>query len=118
MTPSDSAPEIAVSGLRYPVTIAAGETVRIMVFMEMGDPDVAEAANQAAAAADFESMIALDAACLISDLDTATRATIINYNPVARPGATPVPIFSPLGLLALFSLIGGAGLFARRRKTS
>lgn len=116
LTPSDSAPEIAVSGLRYPTTIPAGETIRIMVFMELGDPDVAEAPNQATAAADFESLVALDSAGLISDLDDATRATIINYAFASNTGTTAVPIFSPLGLLALFGLMGGAGFFEMRRR--
>ena len=115
LTPSDSAPGIAVTGLRFPNTIPAGETVRIMVFIELVDPNLAFAA-QAAAAADFESMPALDAAGLLSDIDDATRTTIINYAFAARPVATAVPIFSPLGLLALFGLMGGAGFFEMRRR--
>ena len=115
LTPSDSAPEIAVTGLRFPTSIPAGETIRIMVFIELGDPNAAPAV-QAAAAADFESMPALDAAGLLSDIDDVTRATIINYAFATRPAATAVPIFSPLGLLALFGLMGGAGFFEMRRR--
>lgn len=117
LTPSDSPPSRAVSGLRYPLTIPAGDTQRIMVFMELGVPALADAPAQAAAAEDFESMEALDAAGLISDLDAATRGTIVNYASTGGASdATPVPLFGNLGSLLLFGLLGGAGMFELRRR--
>ena len=87
LTPSGATP---VFGLRYPVTIAAGATVRILVFMELGDPSIA-ATNQVTAAADFTSETALDAANLINDLNFTVRSEVINYGltlPVALQSFT------------------------------
>ena len=76
LTPVDDG---AVYGLRYPVNIPAGGTVRIMTFHEIGPNNVAAIPDQIAAASDFESMTALDAAGLIDDLDQSVRDTIVNY---------------------------------------
>lgn len=79
LTPSNSAPMVAVYGLRYPLDIPAGATVRIMTFHEMGPADDLLIPAQVAAAKDFESMTAVDAAGLIDDLDETVRASIVNY---------------------------------------
>ncbi len=69
----------AVYGLRYQLNIATGETVRVMVFHELGLPNLVDITNQVAKAADFESMTSLDAAGLINDLNDSVRDTIVNY---------------------------------------
>jgi len=117
LTPDDSAPAIAVSGLRYPVTIPAGETRRIMVFMEVNDP-TASVASAVASAADFASTAAAQSAGLLVGLSPTQINEIINYVGTI-PSAQAVPVLTPIGLLGLIGLLGGAGFFElRRRKQS
>jgi len=83
LTPDGTPPAVAVSGHRYHVTIPAGETVRIVVFMELSDPTVA-VDGAVAAAADFESMAAVRAAGLVDDLGEDQILEIVNYALVFR----------------------------------
>ncbi len=117
LTPSDTSPMIAVSGLRYNTTVAPGSTVRIMVFMELSDPDDAEIPNAIASAQDYTSLSTLDAAGLLNGITSDQQNEIINYVAVAAapPAAVAVPLM-PIGLLALLGLFGGAGFFELRRR--
>ena len=120
LTPGIAGPSQATFGLRYPVTIAAGQTVRIMVVMEMSDPTVSEAAA-AAAAADFESLDALQTAGLLTGLTPTEQSQLINYGqsggppPPATPPAS-LPTATPTGLAALLAALGGLGFFELRRR--
>jgi hypothetical protein len=120
LTPGTAGPGLATFGLRYPVTIAAGQTVRIMVFLEMSDPTLSEAAA-VAAAADFESLAALQTAGLLSGLSTTEQSEIVNYvqgsgpPPPATPPAS-LPTATPTGMAALLAALGGLGFFELRRR--
>ena len=120
LTPGTAGPAVATTGLRYPVTIAAGATARIMVFMELSDPTANEAAA-VAAAADFESLAAAQAAGLLTGISTAEQAQIVNYvqpggNPPPAEGPTNLPTATPAGLAALFAALGGLGFLELRRR--
>jgi hypothetical protein len=107
--------------LRYTVTIGAGQTVRIMVFMEMSDPTIPETAA-VAAAADFESLAALQTAGLLTGITPAEQSQIVNYGQLGGPPpVTPIanlPFATPGGLAALLVALGGVGVFEflRRKK--
>lgn len=116
LTPDGVAPAIAVSGLRYPVTIAAGQTARILVFMELSNPGIPEA-QAVADAADFESLANLQAAGLLTNISVQQQSEIINYvAPAASPPPVAVPVMNGWGYLALFGVLGGLGFFELRRR--
>lgn len=115
LTPDGTAPAIAVSGLRYATTIPAGATIRILVFMELSDPDAAPA-GAISSARDFDSLSDLQTAGLLAGLGSTEINQIINYGNVAPPSPIATPIFAPVGLLGLIGLIGGAGFFETRRR--
>lgn len=112
LTPGIAGSTQATFGLRYHTTVPAGATVRIMVFMELSDPDNALIANANAAAADYTNLDTLRAAGLLTGLSQTDIDEIINYAPTS---SVPVP-FGPLGLFSLFGLLGGAGFFQMRRR--
>ena len=109
----------AVFGLRYPVTIAAGATARILVFAELSDPTLPEA-GAIAAAADFVSLDALSSAGLLTGLSATEIGEVVNYGQtgggVPAVPAAQLPVMSPGGLLALFGMLGGFGYFELRRR--
>lgn len=120
LTPGTPGPAIATFGLRYPVTIAAGQTVRIMVFMELSDSTIPET-TAVADAADFESLAALQTAGLLSGLSPTEQSEIVNYGqggPPPPPAVPPasLPAASPTGLAALLAALGGLGFFELRRR--
>jgi len=85
LTPGALSKTTALSGFRYHVTIPPGEKVRIVVFMELSDPDVA-IDGAVATAADFESLAAVRAAGLVDDLSEDGIEEIVNYALVFRDG--------------------------------
>ncbi len=120
LTPGNGDSQTATFGLRYPVTIAAGATARIMVFAELSDPTIA-VAGAAAAAADFESLDALQTAGLLAGLTGTESSEIVNYAQLGGPptpvaNAVDLPALSPGGLLTLFGVVGGLGYFELRRR--
>ncbi len=119
LTPGNGDSQTATFGLRYPVTIAAGATARILVFAELSDPTIAPA-GAIARAADFESVAALQNAGLLDGLTPTETSQLVNY---AQPGGPPpvattveLPVLSPGGLLTLLGAIGGLGFFEMRRR--
>jgi hypothetical protein len=117
LTPGPNSP---VFGLRYPITIAAGATARILVFIELSDPTVSVEAA-ATAAADFESLDALTSAGLLSGLSSTEIGEIVNYGQPDGGGvpagpAVELPVMGPGGLFALFGVLGGFGYFELRRR--
>lgn len=120
LTPGNGDSQTATFGFRYPVTIAAGATARLLVFAELSDPTIA-VDGAAAAAADFESLEALQTAGLLSGISAGESSEIVNY---AQPGGGPDPIAEPLdlptlspsGLLSLLGVVGGLGFFELRRR--
>jgi hypothetical protein len=119
LTPGNGDAQTATFGLRYPVTIAPGATARILVFAELSNPTASPAAA-IAAAADFESVAALQSAGLLNGLTATETGEIVNYVAAGgpQPPATTVdlPALSPGGLLTLFGVIGGFGYFELRRR--
>ncbi|MFZ2236524.1 MAG: hypothetical protein WBP11_04615, partial [Dokdonella sp.] len=116
LTPGNGDSQTATFGLRYPVTIAPGATARLMVFAQLSDPTLAPAAA-IAAARDFESVPALQAAGLLSGLSANELSEVVNYVQAGVPAVmVPVPVLSPGGLLALLGAVGGLGYFSMRRR--
>ncbi len=115
LTPDDSAPAIAVSGLRYPMTLNPGQTRRILVFMEMSNPF--QPTRGIGGASDFESITALENAGLLAGLSPTELSQLANYAAAAAPGpALPVPSLTTPGIIILLGLIGGIGFTQYRRK--
>lgn len=123
LIPGNGDSQTAMFGLRYPVTIAPGATARVLVFAQLSDP-TAPVADAAAAAADFESVAAMQSASLLTGITAEETSQIVNY---VRPGgpapvaeAVDLPTLSPAGLLTLLGAIGGLGYFklARRKKAT
>ena len=118
LTPGSGGPDTATTGLRYPVTIAAGQTARILVFAEMSDPNIPEAAAVAAAAS-FESIDALQAAGLLSGISATELGEVINYGQGTQPPAgttVELPSNTPAGLAALLAALGGLAFLELRRR--
>jgi hypothetical protein len=119
LTPGNGDSQNATFGLRYPVTIAPGATARILVFAELSNPTASPAAA-VAAAADFESVAALQNAGLLNGITATETSEIVNYVAAAGPPPPPamtvdLPALSPVGLLSLLGVIGGFGYFELRR---
>ena len=123
LIPGNGDSQTAMFGLRYPVTIAPGATARVLVFAQLSDP-TAPVTDAAAAAADFESVAAMQGAGLLAGITPEETSQIVNY---VRPGgpqpvaeAVDLPTLSPAGLLTLLGAIGGLGYFklARRKKAT
>jgi len=93
LTPSDSSPMIAVSGLRYHTIVPANETVRIIVFMELSDPDDAKIPDAVSATQDYKTLNTLKAAGLLTGLDDIKLNEIINYAPLENNKASLAPIY-------------------------
>lgn len=112
-------PGDAEFGLRYAVTIQPGQTVRILNFAELSDP-TQDVAGAAAAAADFESLSALDAAGLLTGLSAQEQGELVNYvvggTPPPAGAARELPVMGPAGLGVLFGVLGGVGFFELRRR--
>ena len=116
LTPGNGDSQTATFGLRYPVTIAPGATARLMVFAQISDSNDAPA-GAIAAARDFESVPALQAAGLLAGLSAAELSEIVNYVRPAVPAViVPVPVLSPGGLFTLLGAVGGLGYFSMRRR--
>jgi hypothetical protein len=81
-------------GYRYDLTIPANSTRRIMLFSEM-TPTVGDAT---AAAADFESLAAADAAGLLVGLNAQAQEEIVNYRR-GTDGSIDIPNVVPDTLL-------------------
>lgn len=73
--PSGGSGQIDNFGYRYDVTIPAGETVRVMLFNEMS----VWMTDALAAAPDFETLAAADAAGLLTGLTATQLSEIVNY---------------------------------------
>ena len=116
LTPGNGDAQTATFGLRYPLTIAAGATARLMVFAQLSEPDISTAAA-IAAARNFESIAAVQAAGLLAGLSAAEVSETVNYVRPAEPVVfLPVPVMSPTGLLAMLGAIGGLGYLTLRRR--
>ncbi|MEP6881661.1 MAG: hypothetical protein ABI866_06685, partial [Dokdonella sp.] len=119
LTPGNGDSQAATFGLRYPVTIAPGATARLLVFAQLSDP-TAPVANAIAAAADFESVAAMQSAGLLAGITPDETSQIVNYVRPGGPGpvaeAVDLPTLSPAGLLTLLGAIGGFGYFELRRR--
>lgn len=119
LTPGNGDSQTATFGLRYPLTIAAGATSRILVFAELSDP-TAPIAGAVADAAGFESLEALQTAGLLTGLTPAETSQIVNYaqpsGPVPVADAIDLPTLSPSALLTLLGAVGGLGFFELRRR--
>ena len=92
----------------YVLTIPAGETQRILVFIEAHMSN----AGAEAAAADFESLTAAKNAGALEGLTTDQLKEVVNYKYVA-PSSSDSGAF---GLSALFALFGIPALLRRFRK--
>ncbi|MEO7936909.1 MAG: hypothetical protein ABIR27_11675 [Dokdonella sp.] len=119
LIPGNGDSQTAMFGLRYPVTIAPGATARVLVFAQLSDP-TAPVADAAAAAADFESVAAMQSAGLLTGITAEETSQIVNYvrpgGPVPVAEAVDLPTLSPAGLLTLLGAMGGFGYVALRRR--
>ena len=116
LTPGNGDSQTATFGLRYPITIAPGATARLLVFAQLSEPDISTAAA-IAAARDFESIAAVQAAGLLAGVSAAEVSEIVNYVRPAEPVVSlPVPALSPTGLLAMLGAVGGLGYLTLRRR--
>jgi hypothetical protein len=120
LTPGSGGSDTATYGLRYPITIAPGQTARLLVFMELSEPGISPA-SAIASAADFTSLNALQTAGLLGGLTATEIGQVVNYAQAVGPPPPPastvdLPVLSPGGLLTLFGVIGGLGFFELRRR--
>ncbi len=92
----------------YALTIPAGETQRILVFVEAHLTN----AGAEAAAADFESYTAAKNAGMLEGLTTVQLKEVVNYKYVAPPSSDS----GAFGLSALFAMFGIPALLRRFRK--
>jgi hypothetical protein len=120
LTPGGGGSENATYGLRYPLTIAPGQTARLLVFMELSEPGISPA-GAIASAADFTSLTTLQTAGLLGGLTATEIGQVVNYAQAVGPPPPPantvdLPVLSPGGLLTLFGVIGGLGFFELRRR--
>lgn len=92
----------------YALTIPAGETQRILVFVEAHLTN----AGAEAAAADFESYTAAKNAGALEGLTTEQLKEVVNYKYVAPPSSDS----GAFGLSALFAMFGIPALLRRFRK--
>lgn len=65
----------SIWGYRYPLTVPANSTVRIMIFNEMN----IASADAVAEAGDFETLAAANAAGLLAGLSSTEQSEIVNY---------------------------------------
>jgi hypothetical protein len=101
----------------YPLSIPAGQTRRLMVFVRLGT----DVPTSTAAAPTFDNLTTLNAAGLLAGLSTQQQSELINWAPAAPTGTSfvsNVPSLSDLGKLALALILGGAALVALGRRQS
>lgn len=117
LTPGSANNQQATTGLLYPTTIPAGETRRILVFVELSNPVISEA-QAVTDAADFESLQALTNAGLLVGISSTELDEVVNYGAVTSSQSAPVavPAMGQLGLLSLLGALGGIGGLALRRR--
>lgn len=98
---------------QYTTTVPAGETIRIVTFVELS----LNVTSAKAGAPDFEGLNALDAAGLLVGLDAAARNQIVNYGAGVAIAPRNVPVATPFGLVILTGLLGLLGRrFSRKQK--
>lgn len=89
----------------YNVTVAPGETIRLMTFTELFGPRAPALARTPV----YDSTSAVEAAGLFAGLDAATRATIANWNFTAATADAGGPYTVPLNGTAVLTGTGPTG---------
>lgn len=98
----------------FALTVPAGTTRRIMVFVRLGT----DVPSNQAAAAQFDNLATLQAAGLLAGLTPAQQSELANWAPLGTGTSfvANVPSIGDLGRLALVLTLGAAGFAALRRR--
>jgi hypothetical protein len=117
VTPS-STPSIPAAGVgsyrdQYTLTVQPGQTVRLMMFMELNNTVAASIASGAT----FTDLTSVQSAGLLTGLSAQQISEIVNWQGqavVAAPAS--IPTLSEWGTIIMSSILGLAAVFGLRRK--